>query len=65
MAKKLRVDSALRDSAAVHGDIFVVLACRVGVDNLRKELLTYTALARNQHRKLGGGYTHSNLQCVV
>ena len=43
---------------------FVVFAGAVGVNNLRKELLTYSTLTRNQHRQIGRGYAQGYLQCT-
>ena len=52
VAEQLRVDGALGDGAAVDGDIAGVLAGRVLVYNLGKELLTRATLADYQHRQV-------------
>lgn len=61
MAEELAVDGALRDCAAVYGYIFLVLPCAIGVDNLREELLSRTALARDKHGEVDGGHLHCPL----
>ena len=65
VAEELRVDRSLGNGAAVDGDVFVVLAGRKGVDDLGKELFTHAALARYQHREIGGSYAQGYLQSTV
>lgn len=65
MAEELRVDGALGDGAAVDGDIFIVFARRVGVDDLREKLLAHAALARHQHRQIGRRDAHGHFERPV
>ena len=65
MAEELRVDGPFGDGAAVHGDVFVVLARRIGVDDLREELLAHAAFARDKDRQVGRGDTHGHLERAV
>ncbi len=65
VAEKLRVDGTLGNGAAVHGDVFVVFAGRIGVHHLRKELLAHAALARHEHRQVGGRDTQRHFERTI
>ena len=65
MPEEFRVDGTFGNRRAVDGYIFIVFARRIGVDDLRKELLAHAALARDKDGQVGGGHTHGDLQRPV
>ena len=62
VAEQLRIDRAFGDGTAVDGNIFIVLAGRIGVDDLREKLLAHAALARHQHRQIGRCDAHGHFE---
>ena len=52
MAEKFGIDSAFGNSAAVDGDVFVVLTRAVVVNDFWKKLLAGTAFAVDEHRQV-------------
>lgn len=56
MAKKLAVDGALRDGAAVDGDKGGVLPVRKVVDDLGNRFLAHAAFPRDEYRNIGGSH---------
>ena len=65
MTKQFRVDGAFRDGAAVHGKVLPVLARAVLVDDLRKHVLTRTALARDEYGEVSRGHLCRNADGAV
>ena len=65
MSEEFGVDGALRDSAAVDGEIRSVFAGRESMDDLRKMLLTYTGFAGDEHTQIGARYLHRNLDIPI
>ena len=65
MPEEFRIDGTFGNRRAVDGYIFIVFARRIGVDDLRKELLAHAALARDKDGQVGGGHTHGDLQRPV
>ena len=67
MSEEFRVDSPFGDSATVHCNIFVVLACAIVVDYFREKFLSDAAFAGNEHRLVEGrngvGALHGIEQC--
>ena len=65
MPEEFRIDGTFGNRRAVDGYIFIVFARRIGVDDLRKELLAHAALARDKDGQVGGSHTHGDLQRPV
>ena len=69
VAEKFRIDRAFRNGSAVHGNVVSVFAGAVRMNDLRKELLAYSAFAGHQYRKIGRsdpqGYFESAVQTFV
>ena len=65
VAEKLGIDGSLGYGRTIDGDVLVVLARRIGVNDLRKKLLAHTALARDEDRQIGRCHTQGNLQRPV
>ena len=61
MTEQLGVNRTLRDSSAVDGNILPVLPPAVLMDNLRKALLSHTALSGDQHGQIGRSYLNGNI----
>ena len=62
MAEELRFQQRLRDGGAVDADEGTRLAGAVGVDGRGDHLLAGARLARDQGRRLGGGYLGHQVQ---
>ena len=65
VAEELRVRSPFGDGPAVDGEVLVVPAAAVLVDNLGNILLSDSALPRDQHSQVRGRYGHGHLQRPV
>ena len=65
VAEKLGIDGSLGYGRTIDGDVLVVLARRIGVNDLRKKLLAHTALARDEDRQVRRRHTQGNLQRPV
>jgi hypothetical protein len=65
VSEELGIDRPLGDGAAIDGDILIVLAGRAGMNHLWKKLLAHAALARNEHRQIGGCDPDRHLQRTV
>ena len=65
MSEQFGIDRSFGNGAAVHGDIFIVFTCRIGMDHLREKLLADAAFTRNEYRKIGRRHTQGNLQRTV
>ena len=58
VAEQLRIDGALRNGPAVHGDVSPVLPRAVVVDDFGKGFLSRARLPTHQHRDVGRGHPH-------
>lgn len=65
MSEQFGIDRSFGNGAAVHGDIFIVFTCRIGMDHLREKLLADAAFTRNEYRKIGRRHTQGNLQRTI
>ena len=65
MAEKFGIDGTFGYGAAVHGYIFVMLSGRIGMYDLREELLAHTALAGYKYRQVGRGNAQSHFESAV
>ena len=65
MSEEFGIDGPFGDAAAVQGEIDVMLAGAVLVDDLRDDLLAHAALARDQHGQVGGGDLAGDLEGPV
>ena len=61
MTEELTVDGALRDATTVDSEVFTCATQAVVVNQAGDNLLTHTALTRDEHREVGLGH----LQCCV
>lgn len=59
MSEQFGIDRSFGNGAAVHGDIFIVFTCRIGMDHLREKLLADAAFTRNEYRKIGRRHTQA------
>ena len=65
VSEQFGIDRSFGNGAAVHGDIFIVFTCRIGMDHLREKLLANAAFTRNEYRKIGRRHTQGNLQRTI
>ena len=65
MAEEFAIDGSFGDSTAVDGEIRTVLASRIGMDDLRKMLLTHTRLTGDEYTQIGAGHLDGYLDIAV
>lgn len=65
VAEEFGVDSTFRNSTTVDSDIRLMLTGAEGVDNLREDLLTATALADNEDGEVDRSYGGSGLNSMI
>ena len=62
MSEQFGIDGPFGDAAAVEGQVHVMFARAVLVDDLWNHFLAHAALSRDQHGKVGRGYLTGDFQ---